>query len=152
MKTNLANIFVVCLLFIPSIAFSEEGALLDTDSNLEWETQGSSHFIWDDAIKYCKDLKLNNNIDWRLPNMKELLTLVDYRGGYDSSSDSQVHIKSDFISSTVLDNTYWSSTANYISQELIFALDYNVNGYTFKGFFREQTEKAPATRCVRNYN
>jgi len=35
-------------------------------------------YTWNEAIEYCKNLRLAGYDDWRLPTVKELLTLVDY--------------------------------------------------------------------------
>lgn len=41
---------------------------------------------WQNALKYCEGLALAGHTDWRLPNVRELLSIVDY-GRYDPSID-----------------------------------------------------------------
>lgn len=49
----------------------------DTISQLEWQrTPDSAARTWQDALAYCAGLTLQGD-GWRLPSLKELLTLVD---------------------------------------------------------------------------
>ena len=56
------------------------GSVTDTATGLTWQQQddnvGRTHA---NAITYCQDLSLAGKSDWRLPNIKELTSLVDYR-------------------------------------------------------------------------
>jgi hypothetical protein len=49
----------------------------DTSTKLEWErSPDGAPRNWRDAIKYCRELKLDGG-GWHLPSLKELLTIVD---------------------------------------------------------------------------
>ena len=37
-------------------------------------------YLWQSALQYCDRLELAGHTDWRLPNLRELRTLVDYGG------------------------------------------------------------------------
>ena len=50
----------------------------DTVTSLQWQDNGYPNKKWNDAIDYCSDLSLGGYTDWRLPNINELQTLVDY--------------------------------------------------------------------------
>lgn len=61
----------------------KNGVVTDTSTLLEWqdsyvdnsnEVKGA---LFAPAISYCENLILNGYSDWRLPNIKELLSLVD---------------------------------------------------------------------------
>ena len=83
------------------------GVVADNTTGLQWQDDYSDNgdniksTKWTDAIAYCEDLTLGGHSDWRLPNNKELQSIVDY-GKYHPSID------------TVFTNTasydYWSST------------------------------------------
>ena len=83
------------------------GVVTDNKTTLEWQDDYSDNgdsvksTKWTDAIDYCEGLTLNGQNDWRLPNKKELLTIVDY-GTYNPA------ISSVFEKTTSGD--YWSST------------------------------------------
>jgi hypothetical protein len=54
-----------------------DGTVLDTKTKLTWErTLDPGTFVWSDANAHCASLGLSGG-GWRLPNMKELQTLVD---------------------------------------------------------------------------
>jgi uncharacterized repeat protein (TIGR02543 family) len=56
-----------------------DGTVTDTASSLVWQ-QGEvvgQMLWWEEALKYCETLTLANKTDWRLPNIKELESLVD---------------------------------------------------------------------------
>jgi hypothetical protein len=51
----------------------------DAATGLMWQKADSLEGMdWEDALKYAEDLELAGYDDWRLPNAKELQTLVDY--------------------------------------------------------------------------
>lgn len=53
------------------------GAVYDTKTGLTWQqTSPQPGYTWEDAKVYCAGLDLNG-LGWRLPTVKELLTLVD---------------------------------------------------------------------------
>ncbi len=55
-----------------------DGTVTDPRTGLVWQ-QGEvdSPVIWGTALTYCETLVLGERDDWRLPNVKELVTLVD---------------------------------------------------------------------------
>jgi len=58
------------------------GVVTDNDTKLQWQDNYSDNNgkikidIWKNAIDYCQNLTLNSHSDWRLPNIKELTSLV----------------------------------------------------------------------------
>jgi hypothetical protein len=51
--------------------------VFDTRTDLTWQRLSGPLTIQADAIDYCEDLVLGGYRDWRLPNMAELLSIVD---------------------------------------------------------------------------
>jgi hypothetical protein len=80
------------------------GTVTDTQTNLMWQ-QGTAQntMLWKDALAQCENLSLGGYQDWRLPNIKELFSIVDY-GRQNPAINTQFF--------TVIDNysIYWSST------------------------------------------
>lgn len=80
------KVFVICMaLYIVLPGVSAAGSLTDngdgtvTDSGtlLTWQQGDSSTKTWEAALSYCEGLTLAAQNDWRLPNIKELSSLVD---------------------------------------------------------------------------
>ncbi len=67
------------------------GTVTDLTTNLMWQqcsaglstttaacdTGTAQGYIWNDAISYCEGLSLGGFTDWRLPNIRELKSIVD---------------------------------------------------------------------------
>jgi hypothetical protein len=88
--------------------YARSGATIqDASTGLTWSVDdiGERH-TWAEAKKTVTALSLGGFTDWRLPTIKELLTLVDY----DRSSPSI-----DPIFSTCKADWYWSSTPYHSS-------------------------------------
>jgi hypothetical protein len=81
---------------------SLEGKTIITDSStgLLWTKENTAHKMWKDALNYCESLIYAGFNDWRLPNINELSTLVDY---------SLVNPSSDFPE--IPSSMFWSSSS-----------------------------------------
>ena len=57
-----------------------DGTVTNTDTGLMWQqdTVGWVLYTWQEALSYCETLTLASHNDWRLPNVNELQSLVDY--------------------------------------------------------------------------
>jgi len=92
-----------------------DGSVADLASGLVWQQgQAPNTLNHADAISYCANLVLAGSSDWRLPEAKELLSLVDYRNA-SPAIDSQV-----FPETTI---RYWSASrvfGNFSSAWFIF--------------------------------
>ena len=72
----------------PSPRFTDLGdTVLNNLTGLEWVEDPHSlpdnpwGQTWNNAIDFCNVLSFSGNSDWRLPNRKELLSLIDYGNG-----------------------------------------------------------------------
>ncbi|MBN2120319.1 MAG: DUF1566 domain-containing protein [Candidatus Omnitrophica bacterium] len=54
-----------------------DGTITDLNTNLVWKKEESPDLNWQEALKYCENLTLGGHSDWRLPNIKEIATLID---------------------------------------------------------------------------
>lgn len=51
----------------------------DQATGLEWQrADDATARTWENALSYCADLSLNGQTDWRLPNVRELKSIVDH--------------------------------------------------------------------------
>lgn len=82
-KSILAMLTVMTAVASPAMSahFTDigDGTVADGDTSLVWQQRGDNIAkTWEEAINYCETLSLAEAQDWRLPNIKELSTLVDY--------------------------------------------------------------------------
>lgn len=54
----------------------EEDTLRHSLTGLQWQRERQGEMQWLQALDYCEGLELAGEGDWRLPNAKELLTLI----------------------------------------------------------------------------
>lgn len=55
----------------------DEGAFYDSSANLMWQMAPGVQKDWTAAVAHCEDLSLSGYSDWRLPNIKELMSLAN---------------------------------------------------------------------------
>jgi hypothetical protein len=93
----------------PSYTINGDGTVFDNNTWLMWQQEDDNITrTWDDANIYCENLSLGGYTDWRLPNVKELSSVINY-GQSNPVIDSSVFVN------TKADN-YWSSstTGTYV--------------------------------------
>ena len=55
------------------------GTISDNSTGLTWmQADSGKGMAWADALSYCENLEFAGQSDWRLPDVKELQSLVDY--------------------------------------------------------------------------
>lgn len=96
--------------------------VIDRATGLIWPAEGtdlgfnsSSSDTWANAIAYANGLDFAGFEDWRLPNVKELLSLLDY-------GKIEPCIDGDFFTITYPDD-YWTSTSVLSDTSNAFAVD-----------------------------
>ena len=75
----------------------------DNITGLQWQDDALVTATWLSAIQSCENLSLDGFNDWRLPNIKELSTLVD---------DNRSLPAIDTTFQNTSSNNYWSSTTS----------------------------------------
>lgn len=91
---------------------------------------------WSDAVSYCDGLSLGGHEDWRLPRVKELLTIVDRRRMQPASDPAFTGASSD---------AYWTSTPAKEDESQRWEVNFFVGTA-----FTSSTTKTNAVRCVRS--
>ncbi|HJN10595.1 MAG: DUF1566 domain-containing protein [Pirellulaceae bacterium] len=62
-----------------------DGTISDLATGLMWSQADSDKVLnWQQALAWCEELPLAGHDDWRLPNAKELQSIVDYKRAPDS--------------------------------------------------------------------
>jgi len=96
---------------LSSFVNNNDGTITDKSTELMWQQDtgnNSQPMTWKAGLSYCENLSLAGYTDWRLPNIRELASLVDL-SRYNPSIDTG------YFSNTLL-NYYWSSTTyEYLS-------------------------------------
>ena len=81
-----------------------DGTVNDDETGLIWQQMDDGVTrTWESAIVYCNQLSLGGNNDWRLPNIKELESIVA-EFVYDPAIDPV------FVGTKSL--SYWSASSN----------------------------------------
>ena len=89
-----------------------DGTVTDIDTGLMWQKDTAPDtYIWQQALSYCENLSFAGHNDWRLPNVNELQSLVDYNRCFPSTN-------TDYFPNTAA-YEYWSSTT--IASNLYYA-------------------------------
>ncbi|QAR32124.1 DUF1566 domain-containing protein [Geovibrio thiophilus] len=118
---------------------ADNETVTDSVTLLMWQDDaeaGSLTYGWSAALIYCEALELGGYADWRMPNIKELKSIVDYERGDQSIDPAFEHTANTY---------YWSSTT--------FALD--SQGAWFINFYDGNDRNYVKThiyniRCVRD--
>jgi hypothetical protein len=106
-----SNYYVRCVRgssSVPSFTDNGDSTVTDSTNGLMWQqTSPSSKMTWEGSLTYCEGLTLANQSDWRLPNIKELGSIVDL-------SQSSPSIDTTAFPGAQ-SSVYWSSTINAVS-------------------------------------
>ena len=101
------------------------GIVTDSSTELQWQDDYSDNggsvknTDWTNAIAYCEALELGDYVDWRLPNKKELLSIVSYSNAIPSLDEvfatySRTDYSRYFSSTTASTKSYvWHVFFNY---------------------------------------
>ena len=107
----------------------------DSKTGLQWQDNERLRKSWQNAINYCETLTLGDNDDWRLPNINELVSIVD-----DTKENPSMTPVFKFFASTY----YWSSTT--------YTADSDRAWYVYFGIgYQSDSPKSRrySVRCVR---
>lgn len=131
---------------------NSDGTITDNSTGLMWVQDDNGEGIdWVAALSYAENSEFAGHSDWRLPNVKELQSIVDY--GYSPSATDETKVGSaidpEFFNCTPIVNEagnddygyYWTSTsANFTSGEpyyyawyVAFGMAVNGEGLDFHG-------------------
>ena len=117
------------------------GIVSDNITKLAWQDSYKDNngeiklASFQDALTYCNELRLGDYNDWRVPNINELLSIVD-------NLKSRPSIGNDFL--YVGSDTYFSSTTLIANSNKIWGVDFIDGGVSL----RNQSHKS-LVRCVR---
>ncbi len=99
-----------------------DGTVTDLNTGLMWSKAVSEHkLVLDEAQREAASMTLGGHTDWRVPNIKELYSLIDFRGytGF-SGRRNLYNVPSNaipFINTDYFDFLYGSSSERYIDAQ-----------------------------------
>ncbi len=101
-----------------------DGTVLDRATGLMWMKKDGQKFMnWQQALAYAENLTYAGYDDWRLPNAKELQSIVDYTRAPDASSSSLRSAAIDPIFEiSEQESYYWTSTTHLEGRTCGFAV------------------------------
>jgi hypothetical protein len=103
---------------VNDLADNGDGTITDAATGLTWMQADSGVGLnWEEALAYCESLDTAGYDDWRLPNAKELQSIVDYGRSPDTSNSAAID---PLFNVTAITNEagqtdypfYWSSTTH----------------------------------------
>jgi hypothetical protein len=91
------------------------GTITDHSTGLMWQKSDDSNVRnWEQALDYAETLDFAGHDDWRLPNPKELQSIVDYTRAPDAADPSKRTAAIDPIfTCTEMESWYWTSTTHH---------------------------------------
>lgn len=95
-----------------------DGTITDNATGLMWmKNDDGEGMVWEDALSYADTSEFANHSDWRLPNVKELQSIVDYSRSPSTSNSAAIDPM--FNCSVITDEGgednfpfYWSGTTH----------------------------------------
>lgn len=98
---------------VENYTLNDDGTTTDNASGLMWTTVDLGVFVdWESALGLAESSEFAGYTDWRLPDVKELQSIVDYSGSYPA-------VNQEYFNCTVSKENenfyYWTSTSAYFS-------------------------------------
>ena len=121
-------------------------AVKDAVTGLYWQKGYTSNKTWQQALEYCENLVSGGFSDWRLPNINELSSIVDYTKTNPAVNTSYLNMPS-----SGTEYKFWSSTTKKSIITSAFEIDFKT-GARIRTVNTEDGAKTNKNyvRCVRS--
>jgi hypothetical protein len=145
------NAYVRCVrggqLKIGNFTDNKDGTVSDSATGLMWQQAEGGLDLWSSgtnvsgsglvyALSYCTGLSLGRHSDWRLPNVKELASIVDY-------AQYNPEINTAFFPNAAV-NIYWASTPQATFASIAWGVEFFNGSVTYSSMSDSYN-----VRCVR---
>jgi hypothetical protein len=118
-SSNVAIVRCVRGAEVKNMLSTSGGSVIDRGTGLTWQSASvGSTMAWQTALAYCDDLVLDGASNWRLPNIKEMLSIVD--GRYDPAISPTFSIPQNTI--------FWTSTPDPIAPSSGYLFSFETGG------------------------
>ena len=119
------------------LVINGDNTVTDTVTGLMWQQTTDGERDWETAINHCEGLMLAGYDDWRLPNRRELCSILDYSTNDPASNTTYFP--------DMLSSDYWSSTTCYDLTDYAWSVDF------YHGFVNSPSKASyKSVRCVRS--
>lgn len=145
----------------PSYTDNGDGTVTDDVTGLMWQQRMDQKMTYEDAVKYANESRLGGYDDWRIPNIKELFSLILFTGKSGGEVAKELYIDTTYFDQPIgdtsigereIDAQTWSST-KYVGKTMhgndtVFGVNFidgRIKGYGLlkprskednKGYFR----------------
>ena len=118
---------------------NDNGTVTDNCTGLMWQQEAADDDPrdWRQALDYCENLEFAGHDDWRLPNVRELQSIVDY-GRSDPAIDPVFGAFS---------SDYFSSTSGHSATHFAWAVGFDGGHVHFRG---KRSDDVSFVRAVRS--
>lgn len=127
---------------------SSEEVTLDHRTGLMWAADGAAAgcaggglLTWVSALNQCESLSFAGFSDWRLPDIRELMSIVNYGAGTPPA------VNTAYFPNTV-SNYYWSSTTYLFAPSYAWSINFS-DGMFITSVLGNQKTNTNYLRCVR---
>ena len=96
---------------LPECSSSNTGPCYDSTSHLTWSKKADTTYTWSNAGTYCDNLTEGGYIDWRLPTISELRTLIQ------NCSNTQMPGGSCGVTDSCLSSSCWNVPCDVCSHD-----------------------------------
>ncbi len=152
LKTGTA--YTRCIMNDPDTAFPELHQFVLADSEIvsdlttgyQWHRDHANPNIvtsWKEALAFCEESSIGGHTDWKLPDVKELDTIVDRTGTTPPFINDLFNAES---------TSYWTSTTDISFPPGAWRIHFesgNVMPYMYKAWFMDPAEDPGYVRCMR---
>lgn len=144
MRRSAISLLLACIFFYasPVLANAAVDTIYDQTTGLVQQQQTAENFPWEGALAYCEGLVLAEESDWRLPNIRELKSLV-----VRTFNDPSINPIFEYVYS----GSYWSSTSLHPSSPVsIIDKAWTVHFYDGRDITTTKSYPDNNVRCVRS--
>ncbi len=164
---------LIAVVLLSSFIFAEytrftrldSGIVVDHEYGIQWQDDTNHTDEWLGAIDYCETLELGGKNDWRMPNINELLFMIEANSSNPTmnsifqnvllnnrSTDGQNNV----IGCNTGGDYYWSSTSSDANGSLAIGVRFQL-GMTYQDVKKtyvnsmgETQEQNCSIRCIRS--
>ncbi len=107
----------------PSYRDNQDGTVTDLNTGLMWVKARGPKVTWAQAQVEARACRVGGHGDWRVPTIKELYSLIDFRGGCDGTTEGS----RPYLDAKVFDFVYGDESKG---ERVIDAQDWSATEYT----------------------